>query len=181
MLNIFLAMLETAEEKQLFTRLYEDNRSRMFSVALGVLRDEHLAEDAVNQAFLKLIQGLRRFEDFDSSQLRNYLVIVVKSTAIDIYNKRRKVVEVSFDESHEVDSKHKDASFHLQLEYDELLEVIEQLPEIYSEALYLSYHLGLTSSEIASSLNITVNAAKVRLTRARIQLRTMLEGIEALT
>ena len=178
MLVFFLSMLETPEEKQLFTKLYEENSDRMYSVALGILHDDFLAEDAVNQAFLKLIQGVRRFEDFTCNQIRNYLVIVVKSSAIDMYNKSHKIVEVPFDESFEVDGRYEDDTPN-KLDHDELMGLIAQLPEIYSETLYMSIHMELTTNEIAHSLSLSVSAVKLRLMRARLKLRDMLEGIEA--
>jgi RNA polymerase sigma-70 factor (ECF subfamily) len=168
-------MLETPEEKQEFTELYEANRDRMFVVAKGILHDEYLAEDAVNQAFLKLIQNFKKFQRLSCNQMRNYLVIIVKGTSIDIYNKRRKIVEVPFDESYETDDRYEDEALGVPLEYSEVVEAIDRLPEIYSEALYLSYYFGLTANEIANSLNLSVSAVKLRLMRARMKLRTMLE------
>jgi len=176
MFLLLLAMLETPEEKQKFAALYEANRDRMFSVARGVLRDEHLAEDAVQQAFLRLIRYPQKIEGFSCSQARNYLVIVVKNTAIDMYNHRRKIAEVPFDDS---DGTYMDGDLTVRLDYDELPEAIDQLPVIYSEALYLSYHLGLSVNEIAGSLHLSASAVKLRLMRARQKLRAILEGVDA--
>ena len=177
MLFFFLSMLETPDEKQRFAQLYEANRHRMFGVALGVLHDEYLAEDAVNQAFLKLIRRFNKREDYSRDQMRNYLVIIVRNAAIDMYNDRRKIAEVPFDEGHELGG-YEDEDFGAQMDYAELLEAMERLPEIYGEALYLAYHLGLSTSEIAGSLNLSVSAVKLRLMRARVKLRAILEGVD---
>jgi len=178
MLFFFLSMLETPDEKQRFAQLYEANRHRMFGVALGVLRDEYLAEDAVNQAFLKLIRRFNKCEDYSRDQMRNYLVIIVRNAAIDMYNDRRKMAEVPFDEGREMDGGYEDEALGAQMDYAELLEAMERLPEIYGEALYLAYHLGLSTSEIAGSLNLSVSAVKLRLMRARAKLRATLEGVD---
>lgn len=179
MLIFFLSMLETAEDKQEFAELYEANRDRMFCIAKSILHDEYLAEDAVNQAFLKLIYVFSKIKDFSCNQMRNYLVIIVRNTSIDIYNKREKIVEVSFDESYATDDQYEDAAFGIPLEYSEVVEAIDRLPEIYSEALYLSYYAGLSVNEIARSLNLSVSAVKQRLMRARSKLRAMLERGDA--
>jgi RNA polymerase sigma-70 factor (ECF subfamily) len=179
MLLLFLSMLETPEEKQKFAELYEAYRGLMFSVARDILRDDYLAEDAVNQAFLKLIRHFAKFEKFLCNQTRNYLVIMVRNTSIDMYNSRRKIVEVSFGENHETDDGYEDDSFAVQMDYDEMLDAIAGLPKIYKEALYLSSYLGLSINEIASSLNLSVSAVKQRLMRARLKLRAMLEGEDA--
>ncbi|HEY2038317.1 MAG TPA: sigma factor, partial [Edaphobacter sp.] len=57
------ALKEAGEEE--FTSLVERNARRMFRVAYSLLRNTHDAEDAVQEAFLKLhrTQGWRRIED----------------------------------------------------------------------------------------------------------------------
>lgn len=179
MLFFFLSLLETPEEKQKFTELYEANRGKMFSVARGILHDDYLAEDAVDQAFLRLIRyNFRRVEGLPCNQARSYLVRIVKNTAIDMYNKQRKIVEVAFDESYEADDRYENESLSVQLEYGEILAAVERLPEIYREVLFLSYSLGFSVSETAHSLNISASAVKLRMMRGRLKLRAMLEGTE---
>ena len=178
MLFFFLAMLETPEDKQKFAELYEANRGLMFSTAKAILHDDSFAEDAVHEAFVRLIKHFNKLEEFTCNQIRNYLVIIVKNAAIDIYNERRKMTEISFDEAYETDGRYADSALDARLDYEELLEVIDQLPEIYSEALYLSYHLGLSVNEIAASLSLSVSAVKLRLMRARQKLRALLEEVK---
>jgi len=180
MLPFFLAALETPEEKQKFAELYEANRIRMFSVAKGVLRDDGWAEDAVQQAFLRLIRYPQKIEKLSCAQARNYLVIIARNTAIDMYNHRRKISEVSFDERYEADDSCESGALAARPDYGELLEAIGRLPEIYGEALYLSYQLGLSVGEIAGSLNLSASAVKLRLMRARQKLRAILEGVDAI-
>jgi len=177
-LPIFLAMLETPEEKQNFTELYETNRGRMFSVARGVLKDDYLAEDAVNQAFLRLLRHFKKCDELSSDQTRNYLAIIVRNAALDMRDERRRIAEVPFDEERDSDGRYDGDSFDARLDYDALVEAIDRLPEIYSEALYLSYHLGLSVGEIAGALDISNGAVKQRLTRARQKLRAALEGVK---
>ena len=179
MLPIFLAMLETPEERQDFTELYEANRARMFGVAAGILHDEYLAEDAVNQAFLKLIKHFKKRDKLSRNQIRNYLVIMVRNTAIDMYNDRHKIAEVYFDEARDMSDRHEEDAFAALLEYGALLEAMNQLQDTYREALYLSYFLGLSVKEIAESLCLSTSAVKSLLMRARMKLRAMLEGGDA--
>lgn len=172
MLPIFLAALDTSDEKQAFTELYETNRRLMFSVAVDILQDDGLAEDAVNQAFLRLLRHFKKIHGFTCNQTRNYLVIMVRNASIDMYNERRKIAEVPLNDSRSSDMD--DAA--MQMDYAELLDTMAQLPELYSEALYLSYQLGFSVKEIADSLGISASAVKLRLMRARQMLRIKLGG-----
>lgn len=177
MLPIFLSMLETPEEKQLFTELYEANRRLMLSVAMKILRDEHLAEDAVNQAFMKLISNFKTCEENSRNQTKNYWVIISRSAAIDIYNERRKIAEIPLDEAHDLNDRYEEDTFASKVDFDHLIETIDKLPEMYCDILYLSYILGFSVKEIASMLDISISAVKQRLMRARQKLSALLEGM----
>lgn len=56
MLTTCLAMLETEADRQKFTRLYEALEKKVYAVALRVLGNPEQAEDAAQQAWLRLIQ-----------------------------------------------------------------------------------------------------------------------------
>ncbi len=58
MLPIYLALLETEEEKQKFGLIYEKYRKLMHWVAKGILNDDRLAEDAVHEAFFAYFEKL---------------------------------------------------------------------------------------------------------------------------
>lgn len=49
---LFLALLDSPEEQEKFTEIYDQYRHFMWYVANQKLQDEHLAEDAVQEAFL---------------------------------------------------------------------------------------------------------------------------------
>ena len=53
---IYLQMLETPEEKSKFEQIYLEYRNLMFYVSKGILHNQQDAEDAVQEAFLKIIK-----------------------------------------------------------------------------------------------------------------------------
>ena len=68
---------------------YELYEQKMFRVALAILRDETLAEDAVQDAFLQLIRHKVYFKKADSDDCKRYILAVIKNTSINLYNKRK--------------------------------------------------------------------------------------------
>lgn len=54
MLQLFIQNLSTEEEKGAFTAIYYQYRDYLFVIAKDILRDWHLAEDAVIEAFLRV-------------------------------------------------------------------------------------------------------------------------------
>ena len=62
MLITLLAMLESEEDKRTLSVLYEENHDRMEQAALRMLNDPGDAEDAVQNAFVKVISHFEKFE-----------------------------------------------------------------------------------------------------------------------
>lgn len=72
-------------------RLYEQ---KMYQAAYRILQDSGWAEDAVQEAFVKLMKGRVYFEDAGSDDCKKYIITVIKHSAIDIYNKKKREQEI---------------------------------------------------------------------------------------
>ena len=57
---LYLQMLETPEEKSLFEQIYLEYRGLMYHVAYEILHNDQDAEDAVHQAFVKIVELMIR-------------------------------------------------------------------------------------------------------------------------
>lgn len=68
-------------------RLYEQ---KMYRAAYRILQDSAWAEDAVQEAFLKLMKGQVYFEDACSDDCKKYMITVIRHSAIDIYNQKKR-------------------------------------------------------------------------------------------
>ncbi len=78
----------TAEERTKPERLYLCCRGIMFIAANKILNNEHDAEDAVHQAFVKSADNLERITDVDYPKTRSYAVTIVENQAIDMYRQK---------------------------------------------------------------------------------------------
>ena len=65
----------------------------MYQVALSILRDPGLAEDAVQEAFMKLMKSDAFFADAWSDDCKRYMITVIKHASINIYNKKKREAE----------------------------------------------------------------------------------------
>ena len=66
-------------------RCYKLYEQKMYHVAYCILRDEGLAEDAVQEAFLKLMKSNVDFKDVKSDECKQYIITIIKHASIDIY------------------------------------------------------------------------------------------------
>ena len=169
---IYLALIDTESDKRKFELIYNQYKQLMFYVAKNILYDIHESEDAVHQAFLRVIDHFEKIEEVDCPQTRAYLVIIVKNISLNILKKRKNNNLLSYDE----------LDPFIQCYGDDkplgLMEAIFKLPTIFSNVLILKYSNGYTTQEISEILDINYETVKKRITRAKQALSEVLNNDE---
>lgn len=166
MLSFYLSLLETDEEKSEFERLYLTYRSRMFAIAMRYLHNTHDAEDAVQHAFLKIIDGKTKIFQIDAHKQQCYLDIIIRNASIDLHKKNKRVIPFEFTENIE-DSFSFESMVEGKAMKKKLTDFIITLPDAQREALMMTVVLKLTYPEAAMQLNITETALRSRIYQAR--------------
>lgn len=170
MLAFYLTLLDTERDKETFTELYRLYESAMYHIAFDILRDEYLAEDAVHNAFLKLVRYLPKISDVTCHKIRALTVIIVKNAAIDLYRYRADRHEV-FEECplpEPQDSAELPLDLVIENEYlDQLRQKLSGLSAEHLEIFTLRYLYGHSGDEIAEILSISPGAARQRVSRTK--------------
>ena len=174
-----------AGEDSAFEELVRDVGGRLLSVARRMLPNDEDAQDAVQDAFVSAFKALPNFDG--KSRLSTWLHrIVVNASLMKLRTKRRKplrsiddLMPRFFDDGH-----HVHPSLGVDMPVDKLVqqtevqkavrEAIDELPEDYRTVLVLRDLQGLDTAEAAEVLDITPNAVKTRLHRARLALRELM-------
>ena len=172
MLAIYLSMLETNEEKNQFEQLYIKYKQDMYAVAYGILKNKEDAEDVVHQSFLKIADNFSKVSQIPCHELKAYIVIICRNTAINIYrqNQNRAKHSTELFETEIVDE-----SYFEKQNYDELLLAIKQLPQIYKDVIYLYFLQEFSAKETATQLEISSELVRQRALRAKKMLKDILE------
>lgn len=164
MLSFYLQILETPEERLRFEELYLQYRDLMYRTAWKVLRDRGEAEDAVHNAFLRVIRHFSRFQNAPAADLAPQLVVIARNEAISLLRKRREASPLEdwdgFAETAEAAA-----------DYDALVDTFTRLPPTYRAALELKLLEGCSDGEIARRLGLSKSAVSTRLSRGRRLLR----------
>lgn len=148
-----------------------------FAYQLGVR--EHDIGDVAQEVFLKLYRFLHQFNE---SRFTTWLYKITLNTARDFYRKEAREMKKEQKLQHYKEELSQSAEMHV-LVYEEdrqLHEAIMQLKEDYRMPLVLFYFHQLQYEEIAEVLGITLANVKVRLHRAKDQLKTILMKQEEL-
>ena len=91
MLVYYLQMLDTPEEKTRFEQIYLKYRGLMYHVADKILHNRQDAEDAVHNAFLRIIRKFSRFQNASAKELAPQIVVITRNEAISLLRKRQDV------------------------------------------------------------------------------------------
>lgn len=164
---------------QAMEELYLQYRSPMYRVALSILRDEGLAEDAVQQAFLKIFQNFSRLEFSDSNKTRSFIVILVRNTAIDLYRRRRREGVISFEDLEQPlpdQGEPPEDRAIAKLEGEHLCRCLAQMEERYAGLLMLRFYHGYQNKEIAALLGMTQAQVAMGIFRGKKKLMQLMQA-----
>ena len=134
------------------------------------LRDRTLAEDAVQETFLKAYRRLASFRGECSE--KTWLMKIAMNTCCDL----RRAHRLRSIDPRRIPELLPQAAEPFAPAEEELVTQVIQLPRKLREVILLYYYQDMTVTEIAVSLGISQSSVSGRLKRARGKLRTLLEG-----
>jgi len=165
---VFLALIDSENDRDKFSLVYEKYRNLMFYVARQILKNEQDAEDAVQEAFFSIAKNIGKISDPDSTKTKSFVVIITERKAIDILRKRRDMESIELDEEL--------SGYEVNYDGEDLLvRFILELPARYREIIILKYYMGYDLKEIARILGIQLNNARQIDQRAKAKLRALCE------
>lgn len=180
MLAFYLAMLEDEAESSRFEQLYLLHRFAMLRAAENILKDYSLAEDAVHEAFLRIISHMDKIIEINCNKTRAFVVIVVKNISIDMLRSQKRHPESDIMEWEDLPDSRGNNPEQILLDTessDAFSQAIANLKKPYADILALSVAYEMSDKEIAGFLGITENNVRVRLHRGRQELvRQLMEG-----
>lgn len=167
-----------------FEQLVARFQSRVYGVAYRILGQAQDAEDVVQQTFLSLIEHIDKFRG--ESSVATWVLRIATNFALKVLRKRRGLSTVQWNEENEsfANVPHPDYiaqwrdtpdSLFERAEMRELLDrAISELSDKHRVVFVLRDIEGLSTEETADALGLSESNVKVRLLRARMQLRERL-------
>ena len=167
-----IAKIAAKNDDDAARRLYRKYRMELFRFGFHVLRDQGLAEEMVQETFIKFCRQARNY-NANRGPVRGWLFTMARSAAYDIARRpsSRPFLPVE--------------DFQLPPQYDSVDEAltvltvgqaIDKLPAIYAGVIRLVRD-GFTHSEIAERLNIPIGTVKSRMAKAADALRAELASL----
>jgi RNA polymerase sigma-70 factor, ECF subfamily len=164
-------------EEEVLAALVDEYASMLYRVAFSVLHNKADAEDAVQEAFLRVLRHRDRLHEVRNRRV--WLIRIVWNLVLD--RKRRVKTRAETDDIADLarvlpaDGLSAEERAAAAQHHAQVLECVEKLPEKEREVLVLSAFEELSSVEIASILSITESSVRSRLFRARNLMAELLQ------
>jgi len=169
-----LVALAARSEQSALAELYDRFGRPAYGLALRILRDESLAEDAVQEAFLTLWRTAARFVP-ERGKASTWILTLVHRRAVDLVRREERRRADALEQSPEQVSRDAvDEEAWLRFQRERVQDALRKLPDQQREAIELAYYGGFTQSELAERLGQPLGTIKSRMFMGLARLRELL-------
>ena len=173
-----LVALVARSDESALAELYDRVGGTAYGLAYRVLRDEALAEDAVQEAFLGLWRGAGSFIP-ERAKASTWILTLVHRRAVDLVRREQRRRAEPIEGAPEPAVGSAEEAAWLRLDRERVQDALAQLPDQQREAIELAYYGGYTQSELSERLGQPLGTIKSRMFSGLTRLRELLdEGTE---
>ena len=158
-------------QRQTYTELYRTYSGRLFGVCLHYVHDHDIASDLLHDSFIVIFSSLDQLRD--STKLEPWMRSIVRNIALKHIRRTQMMPESSIENIPE--PAFEETTAHVsEIPLDDLLKVIDELPEQYGKVFRLSVLDGLSHKEIGEIMGIAPHSSSSNLARAKQMLRKII-------
>ena len=168
-----LVALAARSETSALAELYDRYGRTAYGLAFRVLRDQGLAEDAVQEAFLSVWRTASRFVP-ERGKASTWILTLVHRRAVDVVRREQRRRTESLERAAEPAVEGVEEDAWLRLQRERVQEALRHLPDAQREALELAYYGGFSQSELAERLGQPLGTIKSRMFGGLSRLRELL-------
>lgn len=136
------------KDEDVFKLIYDDTKNAVFSIIISVIKDRNLAEDIMQDTYIKMIQSINSYKR--NGKFINWLLTIAKNQAIDYYRKRKNEVVLDYSDEHYEPMLEDKNNYTISLETNRLLDLLDDLEK---EIILLKIVQDLKFREIADFVN----------------------------
>ncbi|MGL4630054.1 MAG: RNA polymerase sigma factor [Leadbetterella sp.] len=167
-------------DESAFATLVNRYSSKIYTTIYLVVRDKEIAEDLVQDTFIKAIRTLKEGRYNEEGKFLPWILRIAHNLAIDYFRRAKRYPSVVFEDGSNVFNSLNfadDSIESLQItkeSHEHLRSMIKQLPPQQREVLILRHYEDLSFQEIAETTGVSINTALGRMRYALINLRKLM-------
>ena len=163
-----------------FDALIDRHQERIFNTINFMVKDSYLAEDLIQDIFIKIINNLKQNKYNDEGKFLPWALRIAHNFCVDHFRKvkRTPTIKTSDDQDLFEIIKHSDHPADYKMTRSQthrnIQELVDLLPEEQREIIVLRHYANLSFKEIAQMTNCSINTALGRMRYGLINLRKMM-------
>jgi RNA polymerase sigma factor (sigma-70 family) len=156
------------------------HKSKIFTSIYLLVKDRALAEDIFQDAFVKVINTLRKGNYQEEGKFLQWVIRISRNLVIDHFRKLSKLPTISDSDGNDVFSylsiadENREDEIMREQSHDRVRQLIQQLPEEQKEVLILRHYANLSFKEIADLTGVSINTALGRMRYALTNMRKLI-------
>ena len=172
LISLYLAGQESA-----YALLLERHRSRVFTTILLIVRDEEVAEDLLQDTFIKAIHTMKGGRYNEEGKFAPWICRIAHNLAIDSFRRNKRTPHISLTDNDRlantltIADDGPDDILAREETHTRLRALIQELPAAQKEVLLMRHYGDMSFQEIAGATGVSINTALGRMRYALINLR----------
>ncbi len=167
-------------DENAFATLVKRYKSKVYTTIYLVVKDQYVAEDLMQDTFIKAIKTLRNGKYNEEGKFLPWILRIAHNLAIDYFRRARRYPSVVFEDGNSVFNSLSFAESSIETKqikkesHDHLRDLIKRLPDQQREVLIMRHYEDMSFQEIADATGVSINTALGRMRYALINLRKMM-------
>lgn len=165
-----IALLQNGSQSA-FEKIYNAYSDALFGLCLKVVNDQGIAEDVLQEAFVKIWKNAKKY-DAAKGTFFTWMLNIARNTAIDKYRKIKKNPTEAIQDNESNVYHGSNASQSISINHIGLKDILKGLPEEQQTIIEYLYFKGYTQKETSEELDLPLGTVK---TRSRTALKSLRE------
>lgn len=163
-----------------FNALIDRHQERIYNTILFMVKDSYLAEDLIQEIFIKIIDNLKQKKYNEEGKFLPWALRISHNFCVDHFRKVKRTPTIKTGDDQDLFEiiKHSDHPADYKMTrsqtHKNIQELVDLLPEEQREIIVLRHYANLSFKEIAQMTNCSINTALGRMRYGLINLRKMM-------
>ena len=170
------------QDRAAFEQLYRETSRRLYGVALRIVREPHLAQDVIQDAFIRLWRYAHTFNP-DLSAPETWLHQIVRNRALDMVTQQPQTTgTISLEQFGDDEGEDSEGSLEASTqdvdkeEHEAIRGCLSRLEGKYRQVLTLAFNHGMSHAEIADHIGVPLGTVKTWSRRGLAELKSLYES-----
>src|SRR5690606_24611673 len=177
-------LIETFQSKKsegAIAELVNRYKKNIFTTILMKVKDRHIAEDLFQEAFIKIVNTILAGKYTEHGKFLPWATRIANNLCIDYFRKNKQSNRVSSKDNLEwfeyicVDYRNAETDMENMQTANQVLHLLDRLPEVQRDVIMLRIYADLSFKEIADLTNVGINTALGRMRYGLSNLRKIIE------